>query len=60
MRLARVVDGVVVNVVEADDRTPDWAGYVPVEGDAWIGWRYEDGVFIDPNPPALVAEGDDV
>lgn len=46
--LARIRNGVVVNVVVADEDTPDMRGYVPLTDEAWIGWNYADGVFTPP------------
>ena len=55
MPLGLLRDGVVVNVVVSDDRTPDWPGYEELPDGVWIGWRLVDGVWIDPAPP--VTEG---
>lgn len=46
--LARIRNGVVVNVIVADEETPDWRGYVPLPDGVWIGWVYKDGQFIAP------------
>ncbi|MCJ8139527.1 hypothetical protein [Falsirhodobacter halotolerans] len=56
MQLARIRDGIVVNVIEADAATPDWPDHVPLTGGAWIGWLYRDGAFVDPNPPVEDAD----
>lgn len=54
-----IIDGInVVNVVEYENPPgnpppgfPD--NYIAVQSDtAGPGWLYEDGVFIDPTPPA--------
>lgn len=44
MRLAQVINGVVVNVIEATTR-PSWAADWPDAGDAGPGWSYANGVF---------------
>jgi len=48
MRLAHIVDGVVVNVIEAAAR-PEWASDWPATDEAGIGWLY-DGGFSAPIP----------
>lgn len=55
MTYAMVKDGVIVNVIDWDGVTP----YTPPEGCVlypWdgpmnIGWLWEDGHPVDPNPP---------
>jgi hypothetical protein len=59
-RYAIVKDGVVLNAVEYETQpvgTPPGfeEGAVAIK-DPWAapGWPYVNGVFIDPNPPALL------
>jgi hypothetical protein len=58
-RYAIVKDGVVLNAVEYEEQpvgTPPGfeEGAVAIQ-DGWAapGWLYADGVFTDPNPPAV-------
>ena len=58
-RYAIVKDGVVLNAVEYEEQpvgTPPGfeEGAVAIQDDwASPGWLYADGVFTNPNPPAL-------
>lgn len=52
MRLAQIIDGVVVNIIVADAR-PDWAADWPEAGDASPGWQLVDGQLVPPSPPVL-------
>lgn len=52
-RYAHIIANDVVNVVEIDPASswrPD-GGYVVQTDVAGVGWRYEGGVFSDPNEP---------
>jgi hypothetical protein len=54
---AQVADGVVVNVVVADDawvaaQGGEWIEYTP-ENPAAIGWEVVDGVVVVPPAPEL-------
>ena len=51
MRLAHIVEGIVVNVAEVNpDNVPDFmAEWVPAE-DAGPGWAYDGQSFVAPNP----------
>ncbi|PTM78387.1 hypothetical protein [Cereibacter johrii] len=55
MRLACVSDGVVVNVIEAQDR-PDWAADWPKAGDAAPGWTWDCTSFAPPAETASVPD----
>ncbi len=56
MRLAQIENGIVVNVIEADER-PDWAADWPEAGGAAPGWVLEDDQLVPPPlPPAPVPE----
>lgn len=49
MRLAEIVNGVVVNVIEADPAAlPDWAVDWPEAGEAGPGWVVENGNLVPP------------
>lgn len=53
MRLAQIENGIVINVIEADER-PDWATDWPEAGEAAPRWSFADGAFLPP-PPVPVA-----
>ena len=56
MRLAQVIDGVVVNVIEVNvGSVPAWAAAFPAAGDAGPGWLVdpETGEFVPPPPPPV-------
>lgn len=53
MRLAQIENGIVINVIEANER-PDWAVDWPEAGEAAPGWSFADGAFSPP-PPDPVA-----
>lgn len=51
MRVAQVVDGIVVNVIEVDpSNIPDFALAWPEVGNAGKGWTYDGSVFTAPEP----------
>lgn len=55
MRLAQVVSGVVVNVIEVDPSgVPDWAEGWPVAETAGPGWTFDGDTFSPPDPPPPV------
>lgn len=49
MIYAIVKDGVVINAIEYDGVSPyvleSGEKLVPLDGEAWIGWEYRNGVF---------------
>lgn len=53
MKAHVVENGVVVNsiIVDSLDFMPN---LVADDGQAGIGWLYENGVFINPNPPETI------
>lgn len=51
MRLAQIENGIVINVIEADER-PDWAADWPEAGEAAPGWVVEDNNLVPPQAPA--------
>lgn len=55
MRLAQVINGVVVNVIEAATR-PSWAADWPEATEAGPGWSYANGVFAPVQPVVPVPE----
>jgi len=56
MNYAEIKDGVVVNVVVADEAFAAENNLVPLQGMAGIGWSYINGVFIAPPPEETQAE----
>lgn len=55
MRLAEIVSGVVVNVIEVDpDALPDWALGWPDAGESGPGWVDENGTLVPPPPSPVV------
>jgi len=60
MNIARIVNGVVVNIEVADqkwiDAQDDPAAFVPYDEatPAAIGWRYESGQFVRPAEPDTI------
>ena len=51
MRCAVVENGVVVNVIVAEEAAPEFGVFEMPEGEGVdIGWTYADGVFTNPNP----------
>lgn len=55
MRLAEIVNGLVVNVIEVDDR-PDWASDWPDAGAASPGWIEVAGDLLPPEQAPAVPE----
>ena len=53
MKAHVIENGVVVNsiVVDSLDFMPN---LVADDGQAAIGWLYENGIFINPNPPQTI------
>lgn len=52
MRLAEIVNGVVINVIEVDPAAvPDWAADWPDAADAGPGWHLIDGALVPPQAP---------
>lgn len=49
MRVAIIQDGIVINVVIADD--PERVGGIACPDDVGIGWSYSDGTFTAPPAP---------
>ena len=49
MYYARVENGVVVNIIVADDVFALEQNLVPLQGSAGIGWFYDNGLFT-PSP----------
>lgn len=57
MRYAKIVDTVVVNIIEGDDQFAAQHGYVAIPDDAGIGYRAVDGILTPPpEPPKTVEE----
>jgi len=50
MRLAQIENGVVLNVIEAEER-PDWAAEWPEAGEAGPGWVVDGGQLVAPPAP---------
>lgn len=57
MRLAQIVDGVVVNVIVAEER-PEWAEDWQDAGDAGPGWVLIDGQLVPPETATAVSLAD--
>lgn len=57
MRLAQITDGVVVNVIVAEER-PEWAANWPDAGDAGPGWLVVDGQLVPPETATAVSLAD--
>jgi hypothetical protein len=51
MYYAEIKDGVVVNVVVADEAFATQNNLVPLQAMAGIGWKYSNGVFTAPPQP---------
>lgn len=56
MRCAVVVDGVVVNIIIAEE--PDEFGAVPCNDDTWIGDIWDGESFHRPPDPELGSQAD--
>jgi hypothetical protein len=48
MEYAEIKDGVVVNVILADENFALEHGLIQLQNNAGIGWTYADGVFTAP------------
>ena len=48
MEYAEIKNGVVVNVVVADESFATKQGFILLASEAGIGWTYVDGVFFAP------------
>ena len=59
-RYAIIKDGVVINIIEYEEQpsTPPPGfeeGHTAVQADTVsIGWTYANGIFTNPNPPAVI------
>lgn len=57
MRLAQIVNGVVINVIEVEaSEIPDFAAGWPDAQNAGPGWRYDGAEFTAPHEPMPTAE----
>lgn len=53
MRLAQVLDGLVVNVIVVEvGELPDWCTDWPVSPEAGPGWRFDGETFYPPEDPS--------
>lgn len=56
MRVAIVVDGIVINVCEADDAWEPEVGLAIGSEEAGPGWLYDGFEFSPPPPPVITSE----
>ena len=53
MRLAEIQDGIVINVIVADDdNIPEWCADWPECPDGGPGWSWDGTTFLPPLSPA--------
>ena len=53
MRLAKVENGIVTNIVEGDLAFATKQALVPCDATIGIGWQYDGTTFTNPNPPRV-------